>query len=101
LICHNNNLTKLPKLPQSLKELACYDNQLTEIPKLPQGLKGLACRNNNLTELPLLPQSLEKLLYIDNLLQYPPPEVMKRSLREIKEWMSENPLNFVKSADKR
>jgi len=37
----------------------------------------------------------------NNPIQYPPSEVMKESLNEIREWMSENPLNFVKSAAKK
>jgi len=81
--------------------LYCYDNQLTSLPTLPQGLKGLQCYKNQLTKLPKLSQSLEELCCYNNPLQYPSPEVTKKSLGEIKEWMSENPFNFVKSATKR
>jgi len=84
-----------------LKELACSDNQITEIPSLPHGLIELRCQDNNLTKLPLLPESLKKLVCHNNPFQYPPPEVLERSLKEIKEWMDKNPINFAKSASKR
>jgi len=98
--CQCNQLTELPSLPSSLKSLYCYDNQLIKLPPLPPNLIILHCKKNQLTLLPPLPQCLEELYYYGNPLQYPPPEVAERSLDEIKEWMSENPLNFVKSAYK-
>ena len=102
LLCFNNQLTKLPELPQGLEELRCMHNQLIELPPLPSSLKKLWCNNNQLTKLPLLPQGLEELYCENNYLQYPPPDVMiSPSLNEIREWMSENPLSFVKSATKR
>ena len=32
LLCYNNNLTSLPKLPHLLQSLICHDNQLTFLP---------------------------------------------------------------------
>jgi RNA-binding protein YhbY len=43
-----NNLTKLPNLPNSLKELYCVNNNLTELPDLPNSLY-FKCYNNPLT----------------------------------------------------
>ncbi len=61
LECSNNKLTSLPKLPNSLKELECSNNQLTILPKLPKSLQTLYCSNNQLTVLPKLPKSLREL----------------------------------------
>jgi hypothetical protein len=36
----------------------------------------------------------------NNPFQYPPAYVLKESITYIREWMSENPLIFVKSANK-
>ncbi len=55
----HNNLTSLPKLPNSLQILWCYDNQLTSLPELPNSLQQLICGYNQLTLLPKLPNSLE------------------------------------------
>jgi hypothetical protein len=84
LYCYNNQLTELPQLvsedPSTLERLYCYGNQLTELPQLPSALRVLACS--------------------DNPIQYPPADVMKESIPYIRDWMSENPLTFVKSANK-
>ena len=48
LYCGNDNLTKLPKLPQTLKILCCRYNKLNELPELPQILIELYCYNNNI-----------------------------------------------------
>ncbi len=45
--CHNNKLTSLPKLPDSLQSLNCYINQLISLPELPNSLKQLYCWINN------------------------------------------------------
>jgi len=100
LNCNNNQLTSLPPLQQSLKSLYCSSNQLTKLPELPQKLTTLFCDDNRLTELPTLPHSLSIMCRTGNPIQYPPPEI-NRSLDTIRTWMSKNPLNLLKSADKR
>jgi len=66
--CHNNKLTVLPTLPNSLKELYCSHNELTTLPSLPNSLKHLDCSENKLTELQNLPKGLTHLICSDNLL---------------------------------
>ncbi len=61
----NNQLTSLPKLPNSLQQLLCKNNQLKLLPELPNSLKILICYNNKLTSLPELPNSL-KYLWCNN-----------------------------------
>jgi len=65
LYCQHNKLTTLPenlKDLKGLKVLDCYNNQLEKLPPLPEGLEKLDCSNNpNLTTLPELPESLEYL----------------------------------------
>ena len=46
--CNNNQLTELPKLPDSLRYFDCNNNKLTSLPKLPDLLISLLCYNNNL-----------------------------------------------------
>lgn len=65
LLCHDNQLISLPKLPNSLRELYCVSNQLTSLPSLPDNLTNLECNYNQLTALPILPNSLRE-LYCDN-----------------------------------
>jgi hypothetical protein len=43
---------------------------------------------------------LVDLEYDVNLIQYPPADVLKESIAYIREWMSENLITFVKSANK-
>ena len=100
LYCGGNQLTELPQLPSTLVNLDCTDNQITELPQLPSTLNYLGCDGNQLTKLPQLPLALAVLECSDSPLQYPPADVMKGSIADIREWMSENPLIFVKSANK-
>jgi hypothetical protein len=58
-ICSKLELTYLPELPVTLKELYCNDNYLTSLPTLPPGLEVLHCGTNNLTQLPELPVTLK------------------------------------------
>ncbi len=44
--CYWNNITSLPKLPNSLEYLVCSFNQLKSLPELPNSLKMLKCDNN-------------------------------------------------------
>jgi len=55
MISSHNQLSSLPKLPNSLKILYCGHNNLTILPKLPNSLQKLCCWNNQLTSLPDLP----------------------------------------------
>jgi Leucine-rich repeat (LRR) protein len=110
LYCRGNQLTSLPQLgsegtPSTLVHLYCGGNQLTSLPQLgsegkPSMLMELYCNNNQLTELPQLPSTLVYLECGDNPIQYPPADVLGRLTKYIREWMHENPLTFVKSANK-
>lgn len=72
-----NNLTSLPRFPETLRNLGCPNNQITEIRGLPTNTRVINCNNNplrildienlthlrtlianncNLTEIPLLPE---------------------------------------------
>jgi hypothetical protein len=72
-----NNLTALPRFPETLRNLGCPNNQITEIRNLPTNTRVINCNNNplrvldienlthlrtlianncNLTEIPLLPE---------------------------------------------
>ena len=61
IVCSDNQLSSLPKLPNSLKELYCEDNQLTSLQELPNSLQTLYCGDNQLTSLLELPNSLQVL----------------------------------------
>jgi Leucine-rich repeat (LRR) protein len=100
LYCEGNQLTSLPQLPSTLRHLNCHSNQLTSLPQLPSTLSELHCSYNQLTSLPQLPSTLNYLDYGYNPIQYPPADVMEGSFADIRDWMSENPLTFVKSANK-
>jgi Leucine-rich repeat (LRR) protein len=58
LDCSKNNLSTLPKLPDSLTELDCSFNNLSILPELPKFLKKIDCSYNNLSILPKLSNSL-------------------------------------------
>ena len=64
--CSNNQLSKLPKVPNSLQELLCDYNQLTTLPKLPNSLQIIDCNDNQLTSLPELPNSLMEFIFRHN-----------------------------------
>ncbi len=66
ICCDRNNLTTLPKLPNSIQQLWCNHNQLTSLPKLPNSLQYLNCSDNQLRFLPELPNSLKQLTYYNN-----------------------------------
>lgn len=68
LNCENNNLTCLPELPTKLKYINCSNNKITYLPKLPNNLIRLDCSRNKLTSLPQLPNNLETIYcYINTL----------------------------------
>jgi Leucine-rich repeat (LRR) protein len=98
--CYKNAITSLPPLPPTLEVLDCDGNQLTELPPLPSTLVHLYCSDNAITELPPLPSTLVHLYCRNNPIQYPPADVLNKSTAYIREWMNENPLTFVKSANK-
>ena len=78
--CYECNLTLLPKLSDSLKELWCNNNKLIELPELPNLLIYLFCGDNKLTELPELPMTLKELMCKNNNIKYLSPnncEIMK------------------------
>lgn len=93
LNCCENNLTKLPELPNTLKELDCSHNKLIILPeKLPDCLEYLNCMCNNLTELPeILPKKLNLLFcYSESLLKtYPKLKKYENNLNYVKERNSE------------
>ena len=69
LNCNNNNLTSLPKLPSTLKELYCNNNKFTSLDVSGcSALKILCCQNNQLTSLPSssLPLSIEEIYCASN-----------------------------------
>ena len=51
LNCSNNNLTSLPKLPDSLEKLDCANNQLRSLPALSDSLEIVYHNNPLLSEL--------------------------------------------------
>lgn len=62
LSVNNNNLHRIPKLPTSLVTLRCNDNlPLTRLPELPDGLRELEWLNYTRNVLPLLPHKLRHL----------------------------------------
>ncbi len=61
LYCHNNQITQLDNLPNSLQKLWCDSNQITRLDNLPNSLQELSCDNNQLTQLDNLPNSLQEL----------------------------------------
>jgi Leucine-rich repeat (LRR) protein len=64
LICHKNNLSKLPrKFPKSLMYVNCSNNKLSELPIIHEGLY-IYCHYNNLYSLPLFPNKF--IIYFDN-----------------------------------
>ena len=64
--CLTNQLSELPKLPNSLQILQSSINQLTELPKLPNSLQRLSCEHNNLKLLPELPNSFFDIWWFNN-----------------------------------
>ncbi len=58
VICDSNQLTTLPKLPNSLLRLDCFSNQITDLGTLPPNLQSLRCYLNKITVLPALPNSI-------------------------------------------
>jgi hypothetical protein len=61
LNCENNNLTFIPRLPQSLQRLLISYNKLGNLTNLPPNLTALFCKGNQLKSLPDLPPTLETL----------------------------------------
>jgi len=55
-------VTRLPPLPQTLKNLWCSFTLITRFRSLPAGLEELCCDHCPLIELPVLPKGLRKLV---------------------------------------
>jgi len=69
----DNLLPELPELPKRLKILYCYNNAIHNLPdKLPNTLVELYCGGNNITKLPELPNTLITLNVCRNQLKYLP-----------------------------
>ena len=66
LWCSNNNLSRLPELPNSLTKLCCSNNCLAILPELPNSIIYLNCSYNLLSSLPELPNSSIFIYYHDN-----------------------------------
>ena len=93
LWCSSNNLYCLPQLPISLISLSCYNNNLSSLPQLPKSLIYLYCDHNNLSSLPQLPNSLKELYCSYNNLSSLPQ--LPNSLEKI--WCDNNPIyNYIK-----
>ena len=60
------NLTSIPELPRKLIDLFCDDNQITLLPALPKSLHILECNDNLLSVLPALPERLYSLICSNN-----------------------------------
>lgn len=54
-----NNISKIYKLPPSLRLFDCSYNNLRLLPELPTCLEELHCQNNNIKELPSLTNMLQ------------------------------------------
>jgi Leucine-rich repeat (LRR) protein len=90
LFCSDNQLSSLPKLPNTLTHLSCSNNQLLSLPELPNTLIHLYCWNNQLSNLPELPNILTHLDCSNNKLLSLP----KLSNTWIKLDCSNNPFNL-------
>jgi hypothetical protein len=66
LNCSQNQITKLVKLPLSLKELDATNNSITFIDKIPDNMKVLNLFGNKLNSLPSLPLSCNELIVSGN-----------------------------------
>ena len=66
LYFHNNSITHLDNLPQTLEILDCGYNKITHLDNLPLTLEQLYCHNNKITHLDNLPLTIELLYCNDN-----------------------------------
>jgi Leucine-rich repeat (LRR) protein len=71
LVCKDNLLEELPKLPEGLNYLNCRGNFLKDLHHLPKTIIYLNCSNNELTELPELPNLREFWCQINKLTKLP------------------------------
>ena len=67
LDCSNNNLTSIPVLPTSLRNLYAGLNQIDTITNLPDSLETLNCNSNLIVSVPTLPSTLTTLKLNSNL----------------------------------
>ena len=61
LLCNDNLLTELNKLPNKICFIDCSCNQLTNIDNLPDSVAGLDCYDNKITCLNKLPRNVRYL----------------------------------------
>ena len=66
LFCSGNNLTRLPQLNPNLNTIYCFSNKLTCLPSLNNKLEMLFCTGNKLESMPLLNDKLEILYFANN-----------------------------------
>jgi leucine-rich repeat protein SHOC2 len=91
----DNQLTELPALPASLRELYVYDNQLARLPRLPRlpRLSVLDANRNRLEALPAL-TGIDFVYLAANRLTALPPITSVRYLN-----VGQNPLGYLALAD--
>jgi len=53
LVCQNNNLTTIPKLPESIWSINLNGNPIRTLPDIPYGLYSLRIKGHNLMSLPV------------------------------------------------
>jgi len=58
LSLNDNELTKIPKLPNTLIGLKCDFNKVIELPKIPNNLTHLSCEDNDINKINYLPETL-------------------------------------------
>ncbi len=59
-------MTKLCKLPDSIKDMNCYSNNLAEIPNFPANLISMDCHNNQIKKIPPFPENLKSIYISEN-----------------------------------
>jgi Leucine-rich repeat (LRR) protein len=97
LYCVDNKMQNLPKLPNGLEILNCSYNNLTILPRLPDTLRELYCDGNkDLTYFPQIPIFLEKLTVEETQLPKIPIEIWKQKVEYHNELMYSPELPFYK-----
>lgn len=66
LCCWENNIVKLPKLPNRLKILECFDNQLVKLPEMPDSIVKISCMDNRISRIDKIPNGIQELFIWDN-----------------------------------
>jgi hypothetical protein len=85
---NNNNITVIPNLPPTLRDLHLNNNHITAIPDLPNTLTYLTILNNKITSIGKLSESDDFVLRMD------PPKISnfsKENLRQLQVHFINNP----------